>query len=174
MRRNSGLLDHLTNGSLQLKSNDKLSMATIHLPPDFKEFLKLLKEYKVRYLLIGGYAVGYHGYPRATADMDIWVAMQSENANRVVSALKEFGFDMPQVSSELFMKDDQVIRMGVPPIRLEIFTTISGVKFEECYRERVVDKLDGVEVNLISLKHLKINKRASGRHSDLNDLEKLS
>jgi predicted nucleotidyltransferase len=148
-------------------------MATVRLPPDFKEFLKLLKEHNVRYLLIGGYAVGYYGYPRATADMDIWVEMRLENAERIVSALREFGFDLPELSTELFLKEEQIIRMGVPPVRLEIITSISGVEFEECYQHRVIDSLDGIEVKLISLNYLKINKKASGRHKDLNDLENL-
>lgn len=148
-------------------------MATIHLPSDFKEFLKLLNVHQVEYLLIGGYAVGYHGYPRATADMDIWVAMNPSNAQRIVIVLKEFGFDLPELSPELFLKEWQIIRMGVPPIRIEIATTVSGVNFNECFAERVVDTLDGVEVSLISLKHLKLNKKACGRHRDLADLENL-
>ena len=148
-------------------------MATIHLPPDFKEFLKLLNAHQVEYLLIGGYAVGYYGYPRATADMDIWIAVHPANAERVVAALKEFGFDLPELSPQLFLKEWQVIRLGVPPVRIELATTISGVNFSECYARRVVDVLDGVEVNLISLNHLKLNKKASGRHQDLADLEKL-
>ena len=148
-------------------------MATIRLPTDFKEFLKLLKEHKVRYLLIGGYAVGYHGYPRATADMDIWIAMDPDNATKIVTVLRDFGFGVPELTADLFQKDGQIIRMGVPPVRLEIITSISGVEFEKCYEERVTDVFDGVEVNLISLKHLKINKRASGRYIDLNDLENL-
>ena len=148
-------------------------MATIHLPSDFKEFLKLLNAHQVEYLLIGGYAVGYHGYPRATADMDIWIAMNPSNSQRIVIVLKEFGFDLPELSPELFLKEWQIIRMGVPPIRIEIATTVSGVNFNECYAERVVDTLDGFEVNLISLKHLKLNKKACGRHRDLADLENL-
>ena len=148
-------------------------MATVHLPPDFKEFLQLLNAHQVEYLLIGGYAVGYHGYPRATADMDIWIALHPINAERVVAALKVFGFDLPGLSADLFLKEDQIVRMGVPPVKLKIVTTISGVKFDECYPERIVDTLDGIEVNLISLKHLKINKLASGRYKDLNDLENL-
>lgn len=148
-------------------------MATIHLPSDFKEFLKLLKAHQVEYLLIGGYAVGYHGYPRATADMDIWIAMNPTNAERIVAVLKEFGFDLPELSPELFLKEWQIIRMGVPPIRIELATTVSGVNFNECYAERIVDTLDDVEVNLISLKHLKLNKKAYGRHRDLADLENL-
>jgi len=148
-------------------------MATIHLPPDFKEFLRLLAAHKVEYLLIGGYAVGYYGYPRATADMDIWIAMNPANADKIVTVLKEFGFDPPRLSSQLFLKEWQIIRLGVPPVRIELATTVSGVDFTECYAQRVVDLLDGVQVNLISLKHLKINKEACGRHQDLADLENL-
>lgn len=143
------------------------------LPSDFKEFLKLLSAHKVEYLLIGGYAVGYYGYPRATADMDIWIAINPANAGRVVSVLKEFGFDVPELSPQLFLKDWQIIRLGAPPVRIELATTISGVNFGECYAERVVDDLDGVQVNLIGLEHLKLNKKASGRHQDLADLENL-
>jgi hypothetical protein len=148
-------------------------MATIHLPPDFKEFLKLLGDHKVEYLLIGGYAVGYHGYPRATVDMDIWIARHPSNASKTVAALKEFGFDNSELSPEMFLKEDQIIRMGLPPIKIEIVTSISGVEFEECYSNKIIDELDGIKVNLIDLVHLKINKKASGRHKDLNDLENL-
>ena len=148
-------------------------MATIRLPPDFKEFLRLLEGNEVEYLLIGGYAVGFHGYPRATVDMDIWVATTPDNAPRVVTVLKEFGFDVPELSPELFLTEDQVIRMGMPPVRLEILTSISGVTFEECYAERVEAELDGVRATLINLKHLRKNKAASGRYKDLNDLANL-
>ncbi|MBN2593748.1 MAG: hypothetical protein JXA81_09595 [Sedimentisphaerales bacterium] len=148
-------------------------MAMIHLPPDFKEFLRLLNAHAVEYMLIGGYAVNYYGYPRATADMDIWVAIHPANADRIVAALKEFGFDLPELSHELFLQQWQIIRLGVPPIRIEIATTISGVDFTECYSKRVQDTIDGVSVNLIDLYHLKLNKKASGRHQDLADLENL-
>jgi hypothetical protein len=135
--------------------------------------LKLLNAHQVEYLLIGGYAVGYHGYPRATVDMDIWISMHPDNANRMVAVLKEFGFDPPDLSPDMFLKEWQIIRLGVPPVRIEIATTISGVNFSECYAERLTDVLDGVEVKLISLKHIKANKKASGRHQDLADLENL-
>jgi hypothetical protein len=148
-------------------------MATIHLPRDFKEFLRLLNAHHVEYLLIGGYAVNYHGYPRATADMDIWIAVHPANAERVVAALKEFGFDLPDLSPDLFLRAWQIIRLGVPPVRIEISTTISGVDFAECYAGRVDDVLEGVPVSLINLEHLKRNKKASGRHQDLADLEHL-
>ena len=149
-------------------------MATIRLPPDFKEFLRLLNSHRVEYLLIGGYAVSYHGYPRATADMDVWVAVHPENAGRLVAALKEFGFDVPELSPQLFLSGNQVIRMGVPPMRIEVLTTISGVSFEVCYASRIMDVIDDVEVHLISLEHLRRNKQASGRYKDLDDLEHLS
>jgi hypothetical protein len=143
------------------------------LPNDFKEFLKLLNAHSIEYLLIGGYAVGYYGYPRATADMDIWIAMNPANAAKIVAVLKEFGFNPPDLSPELFLKEWQIIRMGVPPVRIELATTISGVVFSECYKKRVVAELDGVKTNLISLTHLKMNKKASARHQDIADLEKL-
>ena len=109
------------------------------LPPDFKEFLRLLKEHDVRYLLIGGYAVGYHGYPRATEDLDIWVAIHPENAQKLVSVLKKFGFDDPALIPELFLQKPKIVRMGYPPMRLEITTSISGVEFDECYQARILD-----------------------------------
>ena len=145
----------------------------IELPLAFKEFLKLLNEKEVRYLLIGGYAVGYHGYPRATNDMDIWIALHPDNAERVVKVLQEFGFYLPELKPELFLKENAIIRMGVPPMRLEISTGISGVEFDECYASRIVDVLDGMQANIIDLQHLKINKKAAGRWKDLADLENL-
>ena len=99
--------------------------------------------------------------------------MTPVNADRIVKVLKEFGFDLPELSIDLFLKEWQIIRLGVPPVRIEIATMISGVNFSECYDERVLDVLDGVKVNLISLKHLKMNKKAAGRHQDLSDLENL-
>jgi phage replication-related protein YjqB (UPF0714/DUF867 family) len=123
----------------------------IVLPPDFKEFLSLLKDKNIQYLLIGGYAVGYHGYPRSTNDMDIWIAIDSKTAKQMVLALKEFGFDSPQLSEELFLKEKNIVRMGIAPIRIEILTTISGVSFEECFKQRIVDEIDGIEVSIIDL-----------------------
>ena len=148
-------------------------MAMIQLPPDFKEFLKLLNKHKVEYLLVGGYAVGYYGYPRATSDMDIWIAVKQTNANKIVTALNEFGFDSPQLTTDLFLEENKIIRMGVPPVRLEIITTISGVDFDSCYQQKKHGKIDGVEVNIIDLDNLRKNKQASGRYKDLNDLENL-
>ncbi len=143
---------------------------TIRLQADLKEFLSLLASNRVEYLLIGGYAVGYYGYPRPTGDMDVWIALSPQNAQRVVNALSEFGFT---ASTEEFLKENSVVRMGVPPFRLEILTTIDGVDFSECYAGRNTVVIDDVEVNLINLHDLRVNKRASGRLKDLSDLENL-
>ncbi len=148
-------------------------MDTQALPDDFKEFLKLLTEADVEYLLIGGYAVGYHGYPRTTADMDIWVATSSSNANKVVDVFHRFGMRDPNITPSLFQERGKVIRMGVPPMRIEVLTEIDGVAFEDCYANRVTAEIDGQTVSLISRKHLRMNKQASGRHKDLDDLEHL-
>jgi predicted nucleotidyltransferase len=145
----------------------------IELPFDFKEFLKLLNDKGVEYLLIGGYAVAYHGYPRATNDMDLWIAVHPDNAERVTAAVHEFGFTVPELTSRLFLQENKIIRMGVPPMRLEIATGISGVEFDECFKSRIVDVLDGVQVNIIDLVHLRANKKAAGRFKDLADLENL-
>ena len=145
----------------------------IKLPNDFKEFLRLLNSHQVEYLLIGGYAVGYYGYPRATNDMDVWVAVHPDNAERLVNVMRAFGFSVPGLSKDLFLREQKIVRMGVPPMRIEVLTGISGVAFEECYADRIVGEIDGVVVNLIDLEHLKQNKKASGRYKDLSDLEHL-
>lgn len=144
------------------------------LPDDFKEFLKLLNEHNVRYLLIGGYAVGYHGYPRTTNDIDLWIAIHNDNAQKMVRVLQEFGFNDKEMSAALFLKEKTIVRLGLPPIRIEISTGISGVTFDECYPNRVSAVLDGIEVPVIAKTDLIRNKKASGRHKDLADLEELT
>ena len=145
----------------------------IRLTKDFKEFLRLLRSHGVKYLLVGGYAVGYHGYPRPTGDLDIWVGIEPENAGRIVAALREFGFDVPELANDLFLQRHKVVRMGNLPFRIELITSIDGVSFDECYAQRVEGVLDGEQVVLIDRDNLKKNKRASGRLKDLADLEEL-
>lgn len=148
-------------------------MDTIQLPNDFSEFLKLLSDHDVRYLLIGGHAVAYHGYVRSTADMDLWVPMERENAERLVEAMREFGFDLPDLGPELFLNKEKLVRMGLPPMRIEIMTDIPGVEFEHSYRNRKPAVVDGTRIEVIGLEDLKANKRATGRHKDLDDLAHL-
>jgi len=148
-------------------------MATILLPPDFKEFLQLLNKHEVAYLLIGGYAVGYHGYPRTTGDMDIWIDPTPENARKILLVLTDFGFGASGATIELLQQPNKVIRMGNPPLRIELLTTISGADFVTCYGERITDTLDGIVVAIINLVQLKRNKSTTGRLKDLNDLQNL-
>jgi len=146
-------------------------MASIELHPDFIDFLRLLNSHSVEYLVVGGYAVGYHGYPRATGDMDIWIAISDANAEKTVRAFRAFGMPEPETTKQLFTEKDKVIRMGVPPVRIEVLTGASGVEFNECYKRREIVEINGIPVNFISLNDLKLNKRAAGRHKDLEDIE---
>jgi hypothetical protein len=148
-------------------------MATIQLPKDFKEFLRLLNSERVEYLVVGGYAVGYHGYPRPTGDLDIWIGSTPGNATAAMEVLRKFGFGSHDLFADLFLEKNRIIRMGLPPIRIEVLTSVSGLAFPECYRRRVTATLDGEDLSIIGLEDLKANKRAAGRHKDLNDLEEL-
>ncbi len=145
----------------------------ITLAPDFKDFLRLLSENNVEYLLVGGYAVALHGYVRYTSDMDIWVFTSSENATRVVAVLQEFGIPDAEVLLPVLQKEKRVVAMGIPPYKIEVITTIDGVDFQECYANRKVLEIDGMNINFISLQDLRKNKLASGRFKDLDDLEHL-
>ena len=148
-------------------------MARIELHPDFKDFLRLLNSHGVEYLVVGGYAVGYHGYPRATGDMGIWIAISESNAQKATLVLRDFGIGEEGVSEEMFLEKDKVVRMGFPPVRIEVITGASGVDFAECYSRREIIEVEGIPINFISLQDLKTNKRACGRHKDLEDLEHL-
>lgn len=146
----------------------------LNLPQDFKELLKSLIDQKVRFLIVGGYAVTFHGYPRFTGDLDIWVDRSEQNARNIVAALKSFGFDTPNLGSDLFTGKDVITRMGVEPMKVEIFTHIPGLTFDWSYNNRAKLNLDDVgEVPFVSLDDLKISKKTSGRAQDLADLEKL-
>lgn len=143
------------------------------LPNDFKEFLNLLNANGVRYLLIGGYAVGFYGYPRATNDMDIFVAKDEENAQLIIKTLTEFGFSPEELSEKSFTSEKSIVRMGIEPMKIEVVNFISGIEFEEAYKNKVIGEIDNTKINFISLEDLKLNKKASGRYKDLNDLENL-
>ncbi len=143
------------------------------LTDDFREFLRLLNAHRVDYLLVGGYAVGLHGYPRATIDLDIWVRATPENAGRVVDAARAFGFDLPEVTPALFVNPRALVRFGVPPFRIELMTAIDGVDYDACRTRAVTFDVAGMPIPVIGLDDLKTNKRAAGRHKDLADLDYL-
>lgn len=148
-------------------------MEQIEFPQDFSEFLRLLNDHSVEYLLVGGFAVAIHGYPRATSDMNVWVSRSITNAEKIVDCLRVFGFDLPELDVAVFLKENQVIRMGNAPVRIDILTDIDGVVFSECVQRSVTEIIGGQQVPVISLNDLKVNKRASGRHKDIADLDYL-
>lgn len=148
-------------------------MAKIKLAADFNDFLKLCLRHKVRFMVIGGYAVIHHSRPRYTGDLDLWVDASLENAERVVAALQEFGFPPHAVSTSMITDRKKIIRMGFEPMRLELFTGIPGVEFDDCYERHEIVKVRRMLVPFISLGDLKLNKLASGRLKDLQDLEEL-
>jgi hypothetical protein len=145
----------------------------VKLADDLREFVALLNSANVEYLIVGGHAVGYHGYPRYTGDIDIFIRRSPENAARVASVLDSFGFGGLGADADTFLKPDMVVQLGRPPNRIDILTRISGVDFEDAWPNRERALLDGVPVAMIGRDALLANKRASGRPKDLADVREL-
>ena len=143
------------------------------LNQDFKEFIQSLNDNQVRYLVVGGYAVALHGYPRYTKDIDIWIELAPANASRIVRALEQFGFSSLGLKEQDFLDADTIIQLGYPPRRIDLLTTLPGVDFEQCFAVKVVVDMDGLPINFIDLENLKKNKRATGRSQDIADIENL-
>jgi len=141
--------------------------------PDFSEFILLLNDYNVEYIIVGGYAVSFHGYIRATGDIDIWVKPSFLNAEKIISVLQVFGFGSFGLSVHDFTKEDNVIQLGYEPVRIDIMTGVSGLNFDVCYSRKITTQIGGLYMNYISLSDLKINKAATGRRQDLLDLDNL-
>jgi len=145
----------------------------MEVQPDFKELLELLNEKKVKYMIVGGYALAFHGAPRFTGDIDIYIKPDSENAQKVVDALDDFGFGSTGLKIEDFENPDKVVQLGVPPVRVDFITSISGVSWEDAFIGCVEGKYGEVPVKYIGLNEFIINKRTTGRKKDLSDLEAL-
>ena len=145
----------------------------MEIQPDFKELLALFNEHRVSYVIVGGYALAFHGAPRFTGDLDIYVKPDHENAGRIVAALSSFGFASLGLTEGDFDHPDQVIQLGVAPVRIDIITSITGLSWEEVFASRVPSKYGDVPVNYIGREELISNKRAVGRAKDLADLEAL-
>lgn len=143
------------------------------LNKDYKEMLQCLLEEKVRFLLVGAYAVAVYGHPRATRDIDFFVRATPENASSLIRALKRFGAPLSDVSESDFSSAGNIFQIGSSPRRIDILTSISGIEFEQAYAKRKTISIEGMDVPVISLDDLIANKRASGRTQDLADLEKL-
>lgn len=143
------------------------------LTRDFKEFIKSLNDNDVRYLIVGGYAVSFHGHPRYTKDLDIWIRIDKHNAEKVVQALDQFGFASLDLVLADFLEPDTTIQLGYPPNRIDLLMGLTGVDFDTCYGCRIEEEIDGVALPFIDLENLKRNKKATGRLQDLADLENL-
>lgn len=144
------------------------------LNQDFKEFIQSLNDNQVRYLVVGGYAVALHGYPRYTKDIDIWIELSPTNASRVIGALEQFGFGSLGLKEQDFLEADTIIQLGYPPRRIDLLTTLAGVDFDQCFAAKIIVEMSGVKVNFIDLENLKRNKLATGRAQDIADVENLS
>ncbi|MFN8206137.1 MAG: nucleotidyltransferase [Bacteroidales bacterium] len=142
--------------------------------PDFKDFLQLLDQQKVKYLLVGAYAMALLGYPRNTGDIDIWFENEPGNNDRLLNVLKDFGFGSLNITSNDLSEPGIVIQLGREPVRIDIMNTISGVSFEEAYESHIDFNVDGVPVTCISLDYFKINKKATGRSKDIGDLDRFN
>ena len=143
------------------------------LDKDFKEFAELLNSTGVEYLLVGGYALAAHGHPRYTGDLDIWLAPTVTNVNHLLRALDLFGFGSLGLTEADFMHPETVVQLGFPPARIDLLTSIDGVRFDDCYPRRMTLRVSGVDLSIISLNDFRTNKLASGRLKDLADLESL-
>ncbi len=143
------------------------------LNEDYKDMLQALAEEKVKYLLVGAYALAAHGYPRATVDIDIWVLQSPDNAAAVLRALRRFGTPLQNLTAQDLQRDDTVFQIGVAPRRIDIITTASGLRFDEAYANALVVDIDGINVRIPSIVDLIRNKRASGRTKDIADAEAL-
>ena len=143
-----------------------------NIQPDFEEFLRLLEEQKVEYLVVGGYAVAHHGFPRYTKDLDIFYRRSGENIGRLKRALIEFGFDETSFAPSDF-SSGQILKIGIEPLRIDLLNEIDGVVFEHAITQKMRDRYGQVEISYIGKKDLMKNKESSGRPQDLADLEKL-
>ena len=143
------------------------------LPNDFKELLELFNKHRVEYLIVGGYALAFHGAPRVTGDIDLFVRPTSENAERILAALDEFGFGSLNLSKEDFTTPGMVVQLGVPPIRIDIITRVSGVSWEKADAGKVPGHYGRTPVHFIGREDFIANKRATGRARDAADIEAL-
>ncbi|WDE97548.1 nucleotidyl transferase AbiEii/AbiGii toxin family protein [Lentisphaera profundi] len=145
----------------------------MEIQQDFRDLLHLFNEQKVKYLVVGGYALAFHGAPRFTGDIDIWVRTSSENADKIINALNEFGFGALGITKQDLTQDDQVLQLGYPPIRIDIMTSIDGVDFDEAFNNSLLTSYGDIKIKIISKDDFIKNKRATGRYKDLADIEAL-
>ncbi|MFI5162202.1 MAG: nucleotidyltransferase [Sphingobacteriales bacterium] len=144
------------------------------LDNDFEDFVALLNKHGVDYMIVGGYALAFHGKPRHTGDLDIWIDISDDNAKKLVSVLNEFGMASLGMKKEDFLQKGGITQIGYPPLRIDILNEIDGVKFKEAYINKLVIDIDGLVINYIGLHDLIKNKQASGRYQDISDVNELN
>jgi predicted nucleotidyltransferase len=144
------------------------------LHKDLREFIELLNSHRVEFVVVGGHAVAFHGYPRYTGDIDFFVRPELDNGHRILTAIQAFGFDNIEIKADDFASPDKIIQLGYPPNRIDLLTSISGCDFEEVWSSRIETRLDGIPVSFIGKDALIKNKQASNRSKDLADVEKLT
>jgi hypothetical protein len=149
----------------------------MELNRDFSEFIASCVAHDVRFMIVGGYAVAAHGHPRFTKDLDVWIWVDEQNANRLVAALDDFGFGSVGLTPDDFLEEGMVVQLGYPPKRIDIITQADGVEFDPCWERHIDVEIGGQRVPFISVEDLLANKKASGRPQDLADaaaIEQLS
>ena len=145
----------------------------MEIQPDFRELLALFNAHRVDYLIVGGYALAFHGAPRFTGDLDVLVKPDPENAQRILAALERFGFASVGLTLGDFSHPDQVVQLGVPPVRIDLITSLTGISWDEAFAGRTAGSYGEVPVYYIGREQFITNKRAIGRQKDLADLEML-
>lgn len=140
---------------------------------DFVDFIELLNLHNVEYMVVGAHALAFHGRPRHTGDLDIWIKPSSENASKMIAVLNDFGFGSLGLAENDFLKDSYVTQLGYPPLRIDILNAISGVEFDEAYANKVNGQVDELKVNFINVNEFIKNKEATGRKKDLGDIASL-
>jgi hypothetical protein len=145
----------------------------IHLNKDFLEFAQILNNQKVKYMIVGAYAMAAQGYSRTTGDIDFFVQPEKENSKRIYNVLKSFGAYLHEITADDFSKANFVFQIGIAPVRIDIITSISGVFFDEAYPFRIEKEVEGLMLPFISRKFIIINKKATGREKDLHDAKEL-
>lgn len=143
------------------------------IPSDYKELLRILNRHRVKYLIVGAYAVTYYTEPRYTKDLDIWIKPEIKNATRAYEALKEFGAPLQDISVDDLTNKNLVYQIGIEPVRVDLIMNISGVRFELAWKHRAVADFDGVKVNIVGIKELIESKKATKRSMDFVDIENL-
>jgi len=143
------------------------------LDPDFEDFIQFLNQYEVDYMIVGGYAMAFHGSPRYTGDLDVWIDISESNAEKMLLVIQAFGFSSLGFKKEDFLKENLINQIGYPPLRIDILTNIDGIDFKEAYTQKQVIEIEDLKANYIGLRDLIQNKKTSGREKDIIDVKTL-